>query len=113
MLTDLLSVRRLPGAVYMSELNECLCGDTRTGVWCGDCQTGYPVCYHSYTFTCTPDDNCKYGWLYYIDSELLPLVVVFVIITFVNVSFTCSVVSSFILFAQLQDALAVYSDELI
>ena len=75
---------RLPGAV--SELDEYLCGDTRTGMLCGDCQTGYPVCYHSYTFTCTPDDNCKYGWLYYIVSELLPLVVVFVIIrpTFVD-----------------------------
>ena len=102
---------RLPGTV--SELDEYICGDTRTGVLCGDCQTGYSVSYHSYSFTCTPDDNCRYGWLFYIVSELLPLIAVFIIITFVNVSFTCGAVSSFILFAQLQDSLAVYGNELI
>ena len=99
---------RLPGTV--SELDEYICGDTRTGVLCGKCQHGYSVSYHSYFFTCTPDDYCKYRWLLYIVSELLPLIVFFIIVTVFNISFTSGAINSFILFAQLQDALAIHGN---
>ena len=102
---------RLPGTV--SELDEFICGSTRTGVLCGECRDGYSVNYHSHTYTCTSDDNCKYGWLLYIVSELLPLTVVFVIVIAFNISFTSGAINGFILFAQLQDSLALFGDGVI
>ena len=102
---------RLPGSV--SELDGYICGDTRTGVLCGECRHNYSVSYHSYTYTCTSNDNCKYGWLLYIISELLPLTVVFVIVIAFNISFTSGAINGFILFAQLQDSLAVHGDGII
>ena len=96
---------RLPES--MSELDRYICGETRTGVLCGKCQPGYSVSYHSYTYTCTSNDNCKYGWLLYIVSELLPLTIVFIIVMAFNISFTSGGINGFILFAQLQDSLAV------
>ena len=99
---------RLPGTV--SELDEYICGDTRTGVLCGECRPGYSVSYHSYFFRCTPDDSCKYSWLLYIVSELLPLIVFFIIVTVFNISFTSGAINSFILFAQLQDSLAIHDN---
>ena len=99
---------RLPGTV--SELDEYICGDTRTGVLCGECRPDYSVSYHSYFFRCTPDANCKYSWLLYIVSELLPLIVFFIIVTVFNISFTSGAINSFILFAQLQDSLAIHGN---
>ena len=101
---------RLPGTV--SELDQFICGDTRTGVLCGKCRPGYSVSYHSYTYSCT-SNNCTYGWLLYIVSELLPLTVVFVLVIAFNISFTSGAINSFILFAQLQDSLAVHGDGII
>ena len=99
---------RLPSTV--SELDEYICGDTRTGALCGKCRPGYSVSYHSYIFRCTPDANCKYSWLLYIVSELLPLIVFFIIVTVFNISFTSGAINSFILFAQLQDSLAIHDN---
>ena len=99
---------RLPGTV--SELDEYICGDTRTGVLCGECRPGYSVSYHSYIFRCTSNANCKYSWLLYIVSDLLPLIVFFIIVTVFNISFTSGAINSFILFAQLQDSLALHDN---
>ena len=97
---------RLPGT--MSELDEYICGDTRTGVLCGECQPGYSASYHSHSYTCAANDGCKFGWLLYIVSELLPLTVVFIVVITFNINFTSSVINGFILFAQLQDSLGIY-----
>ena len=102
---------RLPGS--LSELDAYICGDTRTGVLCGECRPGYSVSYHSYTYTCTSNKNCKYGILFYIVSELLPLTLVFAIVTALNISFTSGAFNSFIMFAQIQDSLAVHGDGII
>ena len=102
---------RLPGT--MSELDEYICGDTRTGVLCGECQRGFSVSYHSYFFVCTPDEYCEYGWLLYIVSELLPLIIFFIIVVVFNISFTSGAINSFILFAQLHDSLAIRGDGVI
>ena len=102
---------RLPGTV--SELDEFICGDTRTGVLCGECRPGHSVKYHSYIYTCTPDENCGNGWLLYIVSELLPLLVVFIIVVTFNISFTLGAVNSIILYAQLQDSLGIHGNGVI
>ena len=102
---------RLPGTV--SELDQYICKNKRTGVLCGECQEGYSVSYHSYFFRCVPNDNCKYGLLLYIVSELLPLFVFFIIVTVFNISFTSGAINSFILFAQVQDSLAIHAHGLV
>ena len=97
---------KLPGT--MSELDEYICGDARTSLLCGECQSGYSVNYHSHSYTCAANDSCKFGWLMYIVSELLPLIVVFVVVITFNINFTSSAINGFILFAQLQDSLGSY-----
>ena len=92
----------------VSDLDEYICGDTRTGVLCGECRDNYSVSYHSYSYACTPNDYCRYGWLLYIVSELLPLIIFFIIVVVFNISFTSGAINSFILFAQLQDTLAIH-----
>ena len=86
-----------------SELNETICGDTRTGIVCGKCQSNYTVRFHSPSFKCQPKEpvGCKLGWLFYILSEIIPVTVVFIIILVFNVSFTSGSISGFILFSQL------------
>ena len=91
----------------LSELDEFICGEHRTGVLCGECRENRSVSYHSYSYTCTSNDLCNIGWLFYILSELIPLTVVFILIMLFNVSFTSGNFNGFILFAQIQDSLSV------
>ena len=98
--------RQLPGS--MSELDDYMCGSTRTGVLCGECRGNHSVSYHS--SECASDNGCKYGPLLYIVSELIPLTVMFIIIIAFNISFTSGAVNGFIFFAQVQDWLATHPD---
>ena len=99
---------RLPSSV--SELDEYICGYTRTGVLCGECRDDYSASYHSYSYACISNKGCTYGWVLYLVSELLPLIIFFIIVIVFNVSFTSGAINSFVLFAQLQDGLAVLGD---
>ena len=83
------------------ELEKEICGKYRTGRLCGRCRSNYSVHYHGITYWCETNDSCKYGWLLYIISELLPLTVLFVIATVFNISFTSGSVNGFIWFAQM------------
>ena len=86
-----------------SELDESICGVTRTGTVCGKCRDGYTVHFHSPGFLCKPAEpvGCKLGWLFYILSELVPVTVVFITVLVLNISFTSGAVNGFILFSQL------------
>ena len=99
---------RLPGTVH--ELDEYICGNSRTGVLCGKCRAGYSASYHSYSYACISNRGCSYGWVLYLVSEMLPLIVFFIIVIVFNVSFTSGAINSFVLFAQLQDGLAMLGD---
>ena len=101
--TDLLE---LPGSV--SELDDFMCGPTRTGVLCGECRANYSASYHSYNNNCTPNEKCKYGLLLYIVSEFIPLTVMFLVVITRSFSFTSGAVNGFILFAQVQDTLGAH-----
>lgn len=101
----------LPSNKY--ELDSYICGPTRTGVLCGECRANYSASYHSYLYTCTSNDSCKFGFILYIASELLPLAIIFILITAFNVSFTTGSMNGFILFAQLQDALVLHGNGVI
>ena len=95
------------------ELEEFICGRERRGVLCGECQPDYSVNYHSYNYKCSENTLCNVGWLLYIISELLPLTVVFIFVMTFNISFTSGALNGFILFAQLQDSLAVHGNGVI
>ena len=84
-----------------SELDSSLCGPTRTGRMCGRCTPGHSVYFNSRTFSCGPEHLCKYGWFFYIISEIFPLTLLFLIILFFNISFTSGNVNCFILYAQI------------
>ena len=85
-----------------SQLDEIVCGETRTGILCGNCRQGYTVPFHSPRFRCKPTDQtqCKVGWLFYILSELVPVTAVFITVLTLNINFTSGAVNGFILFSQ-------------
>ena len=89
-----------------SLLNQQICGPYRTGTACSRCINGRSVYFHSTKYTCGSEELCDWGWLFYLLSEIVPLTIVFVIIIVFNISFTSGYLSSFVLFAQIFDALA-------
>ncbi len=92
------------------KLEEFICGIERQGVLCGECQANYSVRFHSYTYRCGPNTLCKFGILFYFISELMPLTILFVLVMVSNLSFTSGALNGFILFAQLQDSLAIHGN---
>ena len=101
------SAVRLPQAKH--ELNVAMCGMYRTGVTCGHCAQGYTVYYHSPNYACMPVDPtlCKFGWFFYILSELVPVTLIFIIILALNISFTSGAVNGFIFFSQVLNSLYI------
>ena len=83
------------------KLDKIICGEYRTGRLCGQCRSNYSVHYHGINYQCGTNDSCKYGWLLYIISEILPLTLLFVIATVFNISFTSGAINGFIWFAQM------------
>ena len=98
-----------------SQLNEAICGMSRMGTLCGDCNGEYTTHFHSPSFRCKPvkPGLCKVGWLFYILSELVPVTVVFVTVLVLNISFTSGAINGFILFSQVINSLKIDADDLI
>ena len=92
-----------------SELSRTVCDETRTGVLCGRCQDNYTVHFHSPGFLCKPAEpaGCKFGWLFYILSELVPVTAVFITVLVLNISFTSGAINGFILFGQILDSFII------
>ena len=88
-------------------LDRVVCNSKRTGILCGKCISNHSVSYHNYDLICKPDDMCRYGWLLYITTELLPLTLLFLTVIFFNISFTTGTASAFIFFAQVIDSLVI------
>ena len=101
------SAIRLP-QLY-EELDEALCGESRTGIACSSCKPGFTTYFHSPNFLCKLADPslCKVGWLFYILSELVPVTVVFIIVLVLNISFTSGAVNGFIFFSQVLTSLYI------
>ena len=90
-----------------TKLDETICGKYRTGRLCGQCRSNYSVHYHGINYQCGTNDSCKYGWLLYIISEILPLTLLFVIATVFNISFTSGAINGFIWFAQMVHSIPI------
>ena len=99
---------KLPDNTNIAELNSRICGNNRTGIFCGKCKSNYSLNYHSHTFKCSPSPNrCRLGWLYYFLSELLPVAVFFVVITTFDIRLTSGYINGFLLFMQLSDSIQI------
>lgn len=101
-------------AMYMNELpstsnnlSESVCGSNRQGILCGRCLDGFSPFFHSEGFSCGSNDYCSVGFLFYVLSELLPIVILFTIVIIMDFSFTSGTVNGFILFSQLLDTLSI------
>ena len=97
----------LPQAASRSALDKFMCGTQRTGILCGKCRAGYTVYYNSPTYVCREANYCKFGWLFYFLSELVPVTILFVVVLMFNISFTSGSINGFILFSQLLDTLFI------
>ena len=97
----------LPGEASAKALDSFMCGPFRTGLLCGDCAKGRSVYFHSSRYRCNYGKLCNIGWLFYILSELLPLMGIFFAVMFLNVSFTSGAVNGFIFFAQVLDTMVI------
>ena len=74
-------------------------------ILCSACRKGYSTNYHSSDLVCSKK-SCKFGWFFYIASELLPITVLFLIVIMLNISFTTGELNGFILFAQMFDSVS-------
>ena len=90
-----------------TKLNEHICGHNRMGVLCGRCVHNTSSFFHSTTFKCGKKDLCKFGLLFYLLAEVVPMVIFFVIAIVFNLSFTSGTAVGFIFFAQFLNKLTV------
>ena len=98
-----------------SDLNEVICGETRTGIACGKCRENYTVHFHSPSLLCKTMEplGCRLGWLFYFLSELLPVTIFFVTALVFNISFISGTVNGFVLYVQLLSSLDIYAGGLV
>ena len=95
------------GKFYLSNessvLEKTVCGPYRQGILCGQCIANYSTYYHSPSFKCGMSDNCHYGILLYIVSELLPITIIFIVIIIFDIYLTSGTLYTFIFYAQILD----------
>lgn len=98
----------LPSTTSIAELDKIICGRSRTGVLCSKCREGYASNYHESKYECKEVHNdCKWGWLFYLVSEILPVTVFFIIVMLFNINFIDGSINGFILYVQLTDSMLI------
>lgn len=90
-----------------SELSEHVCGANRKGTACGKCSEGYSPFFHSEGFKCGLNKLCSVGIIFYMLSELIPVVIIFTVVIIFDFSFTSGNISGFIFFCQTLELLSV------
>ena len=91
-----------------TNLNEHICSHNRMGVLCGKCVHNTSTFFHSKNYKCGKNNLCNFGWLFYLLSEVVPMVTFFVIAILFNISFTSGTAVGFVFFAQFLDKLTVH-----
>lgn len=97
---------------FQQNLADLVCSPHRKGIMCGKCSDNHSTYYHSRKFTCGPNRHCYFGSLYYILSELIPMVIFFVIVITFDISFTTGKLTGFIFFTQYINELTVHTHKL-
>ena len=101
------SVSYLPSNV--SELDQTVCGAYRTGIMCGKCLHNTSVHFHSRAYSCKTTKHCHLGPLLYIISEIIPVIILFVVVVVFDLSFTSGSIVGFIFFSQYLEDLTLHS----
>ena len=91
------SISQLPR--NLSSLNHFVCGPNRTGMMCGRCQNT-SIFFHSNKYSCRDNKYCHFGPLLYILSEILPVVIFFLVVVVFDLTFTSGSIVGFLFFSQ-------------
>ena len=89
------------------DMSKKVCSKNRRGLMCGRCVHNYSTRYHSRDLSCGPSDLCHLGLLFYFLSEIIPMVVFFVVTVIVDASFTSGRMVTFIFYTQNLDELTI------
>ena len=81
-------------------LDNRICQGNRTGILCGQCVQNFSVYQNSRGLKCGHSLHCKYGLLFYFLSEVIPMVIFFLVVVTFDISFTSGSMTGFILFSQ-------------
>ena len=97
----------LPENAHINALQDEICGHKRKGDLCGKCQENLTIYYHSPQFKCGKTDYCRFFVIFYILTEVFPMVVFFTIIIVFDVHFTSGTANGFIFYCQILDILSI------
>ena len=90
------------------DLEKLICAENRRGTLCGRCTNGTSVFYHSDILSCKCNNKyCKFSWIFYFLSDLVPIAVLFGILLVLNVSLTSGSAYSIIMMMQLMRYLQI------
>lgn len=103
--SDAKYINELPNA--SSQLSESVCAVNREGILCSDCVKGHSPYFHSEVFKCGTSKLCSVGIVFYILSELVPIVILFTVVIAFDFSFTSGNINGFIFFSQILESLSV------
>ena len=98
-------VIHLPSSIH--NLSSNICDEFRTDILCSKCKNGTSSFYHSPYYRCQSNRYCDYGVIFYLLSEILPLTIVFFVVTIFNISLTSGAMNGFVLFAQISDSIHI------
>ena len=90
-----------------AELESSVCAENRSSIMCGKCTQNHSVYFHSRDFSCKENHLCKWGPLFYLLSEILPVCALFAVVVIFDFSFTSGGTVGFIFFCQYLDKLTV------
>ena len=76
-----------PLPLNTSNLEAFICSAARNGTLCGQCRDGHSVYFNSWKYECGKEDYCHLGPLFFILSTIVPLTIVFIVITLVDANF--------------------------
>ena len=96
----------LTATASRDELDRLVCGNKSTGILCGTCRDGFSMNYHSRDGVCS-NESCRFGWLLYVVSELVPLTLLFIVVIVFNISFVTGELNGFIFFSQMFASLSI------
>ena len=96
-----------PMPLNTSKLERYICHPNRIGTLCGHCRAGHSVYFNSWLFECGINDYCHLGALFFVLSTIIPLTIIFLVITLLDTNFA-SGWHGFMLFSQMVNILRVY-----
>lgn len=95
------------GNTVERQLDKMMCGKYKKGILCGTCGDHFSSYLHSPSHKCGSEDLCHLGPLFYLLSELLPVVLLFALIINFNISLTAAGMSGFVFFSQMVTVIPV------